>query len=235
MILPRALALLLFTAAVAGRAQTLERHPAPPQTQQQAATPESVPNTPTGRWISEHTSAGGIGTWWDFRPDGTLTMYIGAAVTAPISHTANTVVVPGSGGNRLTLDYRITGNILNLKRAGDPDTLFTRVGPALTPSDPLLGRWRPNPPATYSSDPRLAARQKAMTSGVYVFSADDTQTVRIPFVSRTGTWDATAHTLRLEGESQTFSFNRTAQRLVLGQPPDNTKTGTYIPDLLFPQ
>jgi hypothetical protein len=162
-------------------------------------------------------------------------MYIGAVVTAPVTHTADTLNVPGSGGNRLTLDYRITGNILNLKRPGDPDTLFTRDGTAPKPSDPLLGRWRPNPPANYSSDPKMAARQKTMTSGVYIFSADNTQTVRIPFVSRTGTWDAAAHTIKLEGESQTFSFNRTAAGLVLGQPSDNTKTGTYIPDPVFPQ
>jgi hypothetical protein len=162
-------------------------------------------------------------------------MYIGAAVTAPVSHTANILTVPGSAGNTLALDYRITGNILNLKRPGDPDTLFTRDGPAPKPSDPLLGRWRPNPPAAYSPNPQLAARQKAMTSGVYIFSADNTQTVRIPFVSRTGTWDAASHTLKLEGDTHTYSFNRTATNLVLGQPPDNTKTGTYIPDPVFPQ
>jgi hypothetical protein len=198
-------------------------------------TPASLPDTPTGRWVAQHTSTGGIGSWWDFRPDGTLTMYIGAAVTAPVTHTADTLTVPGSGGNKLALDYKITGNILNLKRPGDPDTLFTRVGPAPKPSDPLLGRWRPNSPATYSPNPQLAARQKAMTTGVYIFSADNTQTVRIPFISRTGTWDAASHTLKLEGETQTFTFTRTAQGLTLAQPPDGKKSDTYLPDPVFPQ
>jgi len=194
-----------------------------------------IPNTPTGRWLAEHTSTGGIGSWWDFRADGTLTMYIGAAVTAPVTHTADTLTVPGSGGNTLALDYKVIGNILNLKRAGDPDTLFTRVGPAPKPSDPLLGRWRPNPPATYSPNPQLAARQKAMTTGVYVFNADNTQTVRIPFISRTGTWDPAAHTFKLEGDTHSYTFTRTAEGLTLAQPPDGTKTDTYITDTLFPQ
>jgi hypothetical protein len=232
--LHRALALLLLAAAFAD-AQTLEHHPAPQHQNQQLNSATNIPNIPTGRWVSEHTSSGGIGTWWDFRPDGTLTMYIGAAVTAPVTHTTDTLNVAGSAGNKLVLDYKITGNILNLKRPGDPDTLFTRDGPAPKPSDPLLGRWRPNPPATYSPNPQMAARQKAMTTGVYIFGSDNTQTVRIPFVSRTGTWDAAAHTIKLEGENQTFSFNRTGTGLVLGQPPDNTKTGTYIPDPVFPQ
>jgi hypothetical protein len=74
-----------------------------------------------------------------------------------------------------------------------------------------------------------------MTTGVYIFSADNTQTVRIPFVSRTGTWDAASHTLKLEGETQTFTFTRTAQGLTLAQPPDGKKSDTYLPDPVFPQ
>jgi len=31
-------------------------------------------DTPVGHWVAEHTSNGGIGSWWDFRSDGTLTM-----------------------------------------------------------------------------------------------------------------------------------------------------------------
>lgn len=225
----RALALLLLAVTLPAFAQTLQPHPAP------SSTPP--PNTPIGRWLAEHTSSGGIGSWWDFRADGTLTMYIGAAVTAHVTHTATTLTVPsGTPGPATTaLDYKITGNLMNLKRPGDPDTLFTREGPAPKPSDPLLGRWRPNPPATYSPNPQLAARQHAMTTGVYVFNPDGTQTVRVPFLSRTGTWDPAAHTFKLDGDAHTYSFTRTENGLTLGQPPDNTRTETYLRDPLFPQ
>jgi hypothetical protein len=164
-------------------------------------------------------------------------MYIGAAVTAHVTHTATTLTVPSGAADNSTipLDYKITGNLMNLKRPGDPDTFFTREGPAPKPSDPLLGRWRPNPPATYSPNPQLAARQHAMTTGVYVFHPDNTQTVRVPFLSRTGTWDPAAHTFMLDGDAHAYSFTRTANGLTLGQPPDNTRTETYLPDPLIPQ
>jgi hypothetical protein len=74
-----------------------------------------------------------------------------------------------------------------------------------------------------------------MTMGVYVFNADDTQTVRIPFLSRTGTWDAGSHTFRLDGDTHTYGFRSSGQTLTLGQPPDNTRTETYGPDPLFPR
>jgi hypothetical protein len=155
-----------------------------------------------------------------------------------VTHTADTLHVPSGkpDGSTIALDYKITGNILNLKRPGDPDTLFTRDGVAPKPSDPLLGRWRPNPPSSYSDNPQLAERQKAMTRGVFVFSADDTQIVRIPFTARNGTWDAVEHTLKLEGDVRMFTFVRTADGLTIGQPPPNAeKTASYVRDPLFPQ
>src|SRR5437899_12570861 len=48
---------------------------APAQTQ----TPPA--DTPVGHWVAEHISHNGIGSWWDFRPDRTLTMHLGAIVT----------------------------------------------------------------------------------------------------------------------------------------------------------
>jgi len=219
--------LLIALSSVVSYGQTLERH----------ATPEPSSSLPVGRWLASHTSRGGIGSWWDFRPDGTLTMFIGPAVTAPVTHTSTTVNVPSGSpdGSTTALDYKITGNIMNLKRPGDPDTLFTREGPAPKPSDPLLGRWRPNPPATYSTNPQLAARQKAMTLGVYIFHRDDTQTVRIPFLSRVGAWNGASQTFHLEGDTHTYSYQRSGATLILGQPPDNTHTETYVADPLFPR
>ncbi len=102
------------------------------------------------------------------------------------------------------------------------------------PSDPLLGRWRPNPPATFSANPTVATYQKAMANGLYVFAPDNTQSLRIPFTSRTGTWNPAAHTLQLQGDTRTYTFSRTGTKLTLGQPPDNKKTDTYAPDPLFP-
>jgi hypothetical protein len=72
-----------------------------------------------------------------------------------------------------------------------------------------------------------------MTNAILVFSADNTESVRIPFTSVEGTWDATAHTLRVQNRSGDYTFERTGAKLTLGQPPDGKKTDTYLPDPIF--
>ena len=80
-------------------------------------------NSPVGRWVSEHTSAGGIGSWWEFRADGAVTMSMGAVVTSRATHTADTVTTQPSVANSppLTLNYKINGDTLILTKPGDPD------------------------------------------------------------------------------------------------------------------
>jgi hypothetical protein len=222
-----AILLLAFPVAIARsqQAKPLEHH----------TTAAGDSNNPTGRWITTHISQGGIGNWWDFRSDGTVVLYIGAAVTTPVTHTDKTLTVPDGGPGHTTLElmYTITRNQLNLKRAGDRDTMFTRDGQPTDPKDPLLGRWRPNPPATYSENASLASRQKAMTQGVYIFKADNTQTVRVPFLSRNGTWSSATHTFHMDGEKNDLKFERTKDGLTIGLPPDGTRTDTIVHDTAF--
>src|SRR5450631_118310 len=147
-------------------------------------------NPPIGHWVAEHPSNGGIGTWWDFYPDGTFTMHIGAMVTSPVKHTAHTLTMPSGtvNGPPITVEFRIDGDKLTLKPADGPTQTFTRIGDAPSATDPLLGKWHTTLPTTLDSDLNRAALQKATASGLYVFSADGTQSVRIPFTSREGTW-----------------------------------------------
>ena len=198
---------------------------------------QSAPSgsSPVGHWVAEHPSTGGIGSWWDFQPGGKVKMYVGAIVTAPVSHTADTVTVPSGtvDGPPVVLHYRIVGDTLTMGK-DNSEASFTRVGIAPSPSDPLLGRWRPNPPKTPATNEQAAAYEKAMANGLYVFSPDNTQSVRIPFTSRNGTWDPAAHTLQIEGMPRAYSFHREGNKLVLSQPPDAQKTDTYLHDPLFP-
>ena len=194
----------------------------------------SDPASPVGHWVAEHPSNGGIGSWWDFRPDGTLTTHIGAIVTSPITRTGDTFTSPAptTDGAPVKVTYRVDGDTLHLTSPSTPDQTLTRIGPAPSATDPLLGKWKPNPPATPSTNPDIAAQQKIMTNATLVFSADNTESVRVPFTSIEGTWDATAHTFHLQHQPATavYSFQRTGAKLTLGQPPDNKKTDTYIPD-----
>jgi hypothetical protein len=201
----------------------------------QPAQPQTVsppPDTPVGHWVAEHPSEGGIGSWWNFRSDGTLTHYIGAIVTSPITRSGDTFTSPSptTNGPPITVKYHVDGDTLHLTSPNALDQTLTRVGSAPSASDPLLGRWKPNPPAKPSIDPTIAAQQRIMTNAILFFSADNTESVRIPFTSFEGTWDATAHTFQLQNQNGSFSFQRTGAKLTLGQPPDNHKTDTYLPD-----
>ncbi len=202
----------------------------PASLQAQTATP--LTDSPVGRWVAEYPSDGGIGSWWDFRSDGTLTMHIGAIVTSHITRSGSTFTSPPvtTTGPPITVTYRIDGDTLHLESLNTPEQTLTRIGPAPSATDPLLGKWKPLPPATPSPDPNVAAQQKAMANAILVFAADNTESIRLPFTSFEGTWDAAAHTFHVQNQPTTYTFQRTNSKLTLGQPPDNKRTNTYIPD-----
>ena len=192
--------------------------------------------SPVGHWVAARPSNAGIGSWWDFRSDGTLTMHIGSIVTSPITRSGDTFTSPPAttNGAPIKVTFRIDGDTLHLMSPDTPEQILARVGPAPSATDPLLGKWRPLPPAIPSSDPNIAAQQKMMTNAILVFSADNTESIRIPFTSAEGTWDATAHTFHVQNQTTTYTFARTGAKLTLGQPPDGQKTDTYLPDPIFP-
>ncbi len=200
----------------------------------QPTQPQTVPppDSPIGHWVAEHPSQGGIGSWWDFRPDGTLTMHIGAIVTSSITRSGNTFTSPPptSTGPPITVKYHVDRNTLHLTSPDTPDQILTRIGPAPSATDPLLGKWKPNAPATPSANPETAAQEKIMANAILVFFPDNTESIRVPFTSFEGSWDATAHTFQLQKQNGTFTFQRTDTKLALGRPPDNKKTDTYVPD-----
>jgi hypothetical protein len=197
-----------------------------------AQTPTPPTDTPVGHWVAEHPSNGGIGSWWDFRTDGTLTMHIGAIVTSPITRSGATFTSPPVtvNGPPIKVTFRIDGDTLHLQSPDTPEQTLSRIGPAPSAADPLLGKWKPLPPATPSTDPNIAAQQKLMTNATLVFSADNTESLRVPFTAVEGTWDATGHTFHLANQTSSFTFQRTGTKLTLSLPPDGHKTDTYIPD-----
>jgi hypothetical protein len=209
---------VFFLAALSASAQT---RPSPPSA-----------GTPVGHWVAEHPSLGGIGSWWDFRADGTLTMHIGAIVTSTITRSGDTFTSPPATvtGLPITVTFHVEGSTLHIKSTDGQEQTFDRIGPALSATDPLLGKWKPLPPAIPSTDPNVAAQQKLMTNAVLAFFADNIESVRIPFSTFEGTWDAAAHTFHINNQMETYTFQLTGSKLTLGQPPDGRKTDTYIPD-----
>jgi hypothetical protein len=188
--------------------------------------------TPVGHWVAEHPSHGGIGSWWDFRPDGTFTMHIGAIITSTIARSGDTFTSPPATitGVPITVTFHVEGSTLHIQSTDGQEQTFARIGPAPSASDPLLGKWKPLPPAIPSTDPNLAAQQRLMTNAVLAFFADNIESVRIPFSTFEGTWDAAAHTFHINNQRETYTFHLTGTKLILGQPPDGRKTDTYVPD-----
>jgi hypothetical protein len=191
-------------------------------------------NTPVGRWVAEHPSRGGIGSWWDFRADGTLTEYLGAIVTVPISRSGNTLTMPsGAAGTPPSqMQFTVKGDSLSLSSDGKELT-YTRVGPAPSATNLLLGKWKQNRPKVPNADPRLAALEEAQSNGLYSFNSDGTESVRIPFTSYKGSWNAQKSTLRVQGLDVEYSFLVSGGKLYIGQPPDGRIIDSCLPDPLF--
>ena len=198
----------------------------------QTTAPTDDPTSPAGHWVAEHPSQGGLGSWWDFRPDGTLTKHIGALVTSPITRSGDTFTSPPVvvNGSPIIVHFHVEGDTLHLQSPNTPEQNLSRIGPAPSATDPLLGKWKPLFPATPPTDPNVADSQKAMANAILVFSADNTEAIRIPFTSMEGIWTASTHTFQIQNQSTSYSYQRTGDKLTLGQPPDNKKTDTYIPD-----
>jgi hypothetical protein len=191
-------------------------------------------NSPVGQWIIEHPSKEGIGSWWDFHPDGTFSMHIGVILTTRITRSGDTFTSPATNikGSPVPMTYRVDGTTLHVRAPHSPEQTFTRIGPAPSPTDPLLGKWRPSPPAALSSDPNVASEQKLMSSATLIFSADNTETLRVPFSNYEGLWDASTRTFHINNQTP-YSFQRLGEKLALDHTPEGHKTGTYIADTAF--
>jgi hypothetical protein len=159
-------------------------------------------------------------------------MHIGAIVTSTITRSGDTFTSPPvtTAGAPITVTFHVEGDTLHIKSADGQEQIFTRIGTAPSATDPLLGKWKPLPPAVPSTDPNLAAQQKLMTTAILAFFPDNIESVRIPFSTFEGTWDATAHTYHFNNQKETHTFQLTGSKLSLGQPPDDHKTDTYVPD-----
>ena len=188
-------------------------------------------DSPVGQWVAEHISKGGISSWWDFRLDGTFTMHIGIIVTSPITRTGDTFTSPATTikGVPIPMTYCVKGDTLHVKSPNSQEQIFLRIGPAPSSDDPLLGKWKPLPPAAFDPDPEISTQQRMMINAILAFSANNTQSLRVPFSNYEGVWDVATHTFHLNNQPA-YTFQRTGPRLLLNQPPRGRKIEIYLPD-----
>jgi TonB family protein len=194
---------------------------------------------PVGRWVAEHPSTGGIGSWWEFRADGTLTMYFGVMVNDHIVRSGDTFMEP-SGGQRVRARYTISNGVLSIETGASQPITYSRIGTLPNPADPLIGSWRPLPrTADVGGNPDVARnfaimQQVMSTKGLLVFTPDGMQYLRVPLGTKEGTWDDHVNSFRIQNDPVTYAFGRMNSKLVLGQPPNGRDMDSYVPDPLPP-
>jgi TonB family protein len=202
--------------------------------------PAQTPTTPfpVGRWVAEHPSTGGIASWWEFRPDGTLTLTFGVMVDSHIDRSGTTFMSPSGmvGGAPVRNTYTVRNNVLTIDQGTGHPATYARIGVQPSPTDPLIGAWRPLPdPNNPPTDPNAAILQQVMTTkGLFVFTPDSTEHLRIPFGTREGSWDAQSKTFRTQGDPATYTFTQQGAKLMLAQPPNGSQLDSYVPDPLSP-
>jgi TonB family protein len=208
----------------------------------QTSPPSHVVDThfPVGSWVAEHPSTGGIGSWWEFRADGTLTMYFGVMVNDHIDRSGDTLMVPSgiAGGQRVRARYTIGNGVLSIETGATLLTTYSRIGTPPNPADPLIGSWRPLPrTADVGGNPDVARnfaimQQVMSTKGIVVFAPDGMQYLRIPVRTKEGTWDDHSNNFRIQNDPVTYAFGRMNSKLVLGQMPNGRDMDCYVPDPL---
>ncbi|MGH7267234.1 MAG: DUF5640 domain-containing protein [Candidatus Rokuibacteriota bacterium] len=137
--------------------------------------------TLVGRWDAEARSRGGLGTWWQFRADGTVSMSLGAMVDDRyrIDGEELTLLPDTAHAADQTVTMRITGDTLTA--AGQT---MRRVGGA-SPGDPphVRGVW------TYPHYTGIPAYVELTRDGRHL--------LRIPMVTQEGRFTRIGRTLRI--------------------------------------
>ena len=177
--------------------------------------------SPVGSWVAEHPSKGGIGSWWQFRADGTLTMYIGVIASSPYSLNGDLLTQPGTGDNGADgyMKVRFDGEKMYMKPqsvgVGGPEMAYTRIGARPSGNSPIVGEWKNVTTPEPTGDSQRDRIQKIAASNTLLFTSDGTEYLRIPFRSAEGTWNASDQTFQVTGEPGTHHFDVAGGKLVL--------------------
>jgi hypothetical protein len=163
-----------------------------------------------GLWIPAQPLSNGLGAWWNLRADGTLTRSWGALAQARYSFdgTILTVIPGGERKDRPRFRIRFEGDRMFSRsdELGAPETEYRRNGAAVDGA-PLLGEWASVAAAHSDSShgmedmPGMTGAPKDIPS-VRTFTADGVYKVRIAYTTQRGNWNASASSIRLEGETE---------------------------------
>lgn len=193
-----------------------------------------------GHWVPEHTSKGGLGSIWDFQPDGSLTMAIGVVANGPYRLEGDTLILlpettlPGAKPQLITL--RFEGDRLYQRFSGvEKEVRFVRIKGGKPGDAAIVGVWKSDMPLPGTK------LDTALKDATYTYTRDGVFKMRSAFRSSAGRYDVTNHTYSLDspdlagarGPGQptmvTGRFELRAGKLYLTEPGGQTED-VYVRD-----
>ena len=187
-----------------------------------------------GHWVAVNRSKGGIGSMWDFKPDGTLAMSPGAVVDMPYKFEGDTLTLPpgttGPDARPQIIKVRVDGNNLYQKFPdGEAEMHFVRIKDGKPGDPPIVGTWKMAPPNTGDAQ---SPQQQAFANSTHTYTRGGTLKLRIPFAFMSGTYDSKAGIFTLnkkDGSIFKGAFHLQDGKLYLTQP-DGKSEDVYVKD-----
>jgi hypothetical protein len=209
---------------------------------------QSVKSDVVGHWISADRSKGGIGSMWDFKSDGSLTMSPGTLVDMPYQISGDKLILPPgtthADAKPQVFSFRVDGNILYelpdesaLSQPGKDqlkkEIKFTRVTAAKPGDPPIVGTWKiafeegavPSAAPPASSEQR--GREIILHNTVHTYTKDGVLKLRIPFAFIPGTYnvaDSKSGAFSISASpGRVFKYRLADGKLYLTQPDGKTE------------
>jgi hypothetical protein len=209
----------------------------------QSAKPDVV-----GHWVSVNRTKGGIGSMWDFKADGTVTMTPGALVDQSYEVRGNKIVLQTGTGNSdvktVTFTFRIEGDTLYQgippewkPREAKAELRLARISKPDPADSPIVGTWRPLDKCPQAEQTEAACN--AFQNATYTYTKDGICKLRIPFRAIPGTYtnvDGKSGTFVVSSRpNQVFRYRIEAGKLYLSQPPKGDNEDVHTREDYEPQ
>ncbi len=204
---------------------------------------QSAKSDIVGHWVSADRSKGGIGSMWEFKSDGSLTMSPGTLVDMPYRISGDKLILPPgtthADAKPQTFSFRVEGNTL-YETPDEPasdrskkELRFTRVSAAKQGDPPIVGTWKltfderavPSTASPASAEQR--GREIILRNTVHTYTRDGVLKLRIPFTAIPGTYnvaDSKSGTFGISASpGRVFKYHLTDGKLYLTQPDGKTE------------
>jgi hypothetical protein len=150
-----------------------------------------------GHWVPERTAKSGLGSIWDFKPDGSLTMAIGVVTNSPYRLEGDTLILPPEstrpGAKPEIITVRFEGDHL-YERLDDAkqDIRFIRIKGGKPGDAAIVGVWKSDMPLPGTK------WDAAFKDATYTYTRDGVLKMRSAFRTSAGRYDVTNHTYSLD-------------------------------------